>query len=296
MAAPERRVVAPERRVVAPEFVAIGHVTLDRFGDVVRPGGAALYAAVTAHRLGLSVGLLTSHADDFPLEDLPPQIEVVSVPAPETTRFDLGEEDGVRVLTLHASARPLGVTDVPDDWADARIVLLAPVFDEVDPLIATRFPDASIGAAAQGWLRRVEPGGRIAPGPWSAPEFLLGRLQALFLSVDDMGGQEDEAIAWFERVPVGVITAGRAGALLFVSGERYEVPVHPVDAVDETGAGDVFAATFLVRYQADADPWEAARAAACAASLAVSGTGWSRVPDKTLLEQAVAYSRARESE
>jgi len=33
--------------VPAPEFVAVGHVTLDRFGGEVRPGGAALYAAVT---------------------------------------------------------------------------------------------------------------------------------------------------------------------------------------------------------------------------------------------------------
>ena len=31
------------------------------------------YAAVTAARLGLSAGILTSHADDFPLELVPPQ-------------------------------------------------------------------------------------------------------------------------------------------------------------------------------------------------------------------------------
>src|SRR5262249_60689090 len=71
--------------VPAPDFVAIGHVTLDRFGDTVRPGGAALFAAVTAHRLGLSAGILTSHGDDFPLELSPPRIRVVGGPATETT-------------------------------------------------------------------------------------------------------------------------------------------------------------------------------------------------------------------
>src|SRR5439155_11727791 len=60
--------------LAAPDFVAIGHVTLDRVGDATRPGGAALYAAVTAHRLGLSVGLLTSHAGDFPLDAIPSRI------------------------------------------------------------------------------------------------------------------------------------------------------------------------------------------------------------------------------
>ena len=72
----------------APDFVAIGHVTLDHFGEATRPGGAALYAAITAHRLGLSVGLLTSHGPDFPLDELPTQIAVVGLEAPTTTSFD----------------------------------------------------------------------------------------------------------------------------------------------------------------------------------------------------------------
>ena len=32
----------------APDFVAVGHVTLDTIGEATRPGGSALYAAVTA--------------------------------------------------------------------------------------------------------------------------------------------------------------------------------------------------------------------------------------------------------
>src|SRR5437867_12273846 len=90
--------------VSAPDFVAIGHVTLDRFGDAVRPGGAALYAAITAHRLGLSVGVLTSHADDFPIELLPPQIEVVGLPAQDSTTFEHTIRDGVRTMAVRKLA------------------------------------------------------------------------------------------------------------------------------------------------------------------------------------------------
>ena len=78
----------------APEFVAIGHVTLDHFGGVVRPGGAALYAAITAHRLGLSAAILTSHGADFPLDDIPSPIEVVTLEAGETTTFEHGAGSG----------------------------------------------------------------------------------------------------------------------------------------------------------------------------------------------------------
>lgn len=278
----------------SPDFVAIGHVTLDRFGESTRPGGSALYAAVTAHRLGLSVGLLTSHGDDFPLEVIPPKIEVVSVPAADTTRFEHRHDPGGRVSHVRAAAGPLTMAAVPEDWREASLTLLAPVIDEVDPMIATLFTDGAVGAAAQGWVRQVKPDGLVVPRPWRSPERLLQSVQALFLSREDIRGQEAEVIEWFQRVPVGVLTADRDGALVFVNGERYEIHPRPAIEVDPTGAGDVFAATFLIQYQRDGDPWQAAAAAACAGSLAVEGEGWSTVPDRATLDAAFAlYQRSQ---
>jgi len=278
--------------VSAPDFVAIGHVTLDRFGEATRPGGSALYAAVTAHRLGLSVGLLTSHGDDFPLDVIPPKIEVVSVPAADTTLFEHRHQPAGRISHVRSIASPLTADDVPDDWRDASLCLLAPVVDEVDPLMATLFTDGAVGAAAQGWVRHVKPDGLVIPRAWTSPERLLQSVQALFLSREDIRGQEAEAAEWFQRMPVGVLTADRVGALLFVNGERYEVQPRAAREVDPTGAGDVFAATFLIQYQRDGDPWAAAAAAACAGALAIEGEGWSAVADRAALDAALAeYQR-----
>jgi 1D-myo-inositol 3-kinase len=276
-----------------PDFVAIGHVTLDRVGEATRSGGAALYAAVAAHRLGLSVGLLTSHGDDFPLDAVPTRIEVVSVPARETTRFEHRYEGGGRVSHVRGRARPLTTADVPDDWLDAPLVLLAPVLDEVDPLIAAAFTDAAVGAAAQGWLRAVGHDGLVAPRAWESPRPLLSQIQALFLSREDVLGQEAAVVEWLQHVPIGVLTADRDGALLFVNGDRYEVRPRPTTEADPTGAGDVFAATFLVEYQRLGDPWLAAAAAACAGSLSVEGEGWTAVPDRVLLGAALKDYEAR---
>ena len=276
----------------APDFVAIGHVTLDRIGDASRPGGAALFAAVAAHRLGLSVGLLTSHGDDFPLDLIPPKIEVVSIPAADTSRFEHRLDAEGRVSHVRAVAGPLTTADVPDDWRGAALTLLAPVLDEVDPMIATLFTEGAVGAAAQGWLRHAARDGLVVPRTWRSPERLLQSVQALFLSREDIRGQESEVVDWFQRMPIGVLTADRDGALLFVNGERYEVRPRPAREVDPTGAGDVFAATFLVQYQRDGDPWQAAAAAACAGSLAVEGQGWSAVADRATLDAALAdYQR-----
>ncbi len=119
--------------MAAPDFVVVGHVTLDHFDEAVRPGGTALYAAVTAQRLGMSVGILTSHGADFPLEAIPPQIEVVTLEAPATTVFEHRHRETRRALRVTSAAQPLGPADVPEDWRDAGLVLLAPVVGEVDP-------------------------------------------------------------------------------------------------------------------------------------------------------------------
>ena len=94
-------------------------------------------------------------------------------------------------------------------------------------------------------------------------------------------------------MPLTVVTAGAAGALLYVNGDRFEVKPRAAREVDPTGAGDVFAAAFLLHYQRDGDPWAAAEAATCAASLSVEGEGWSTVPDSATLEAALADYRAR---
>jgi 1D-myo-inositol 3-kinase len=278
----------------APDFVAIGHVTLDHFGEVTRCGGAALYAAITAHRLGLAAAILTSHGAEFPLDELPTPIEVVGLPAPVTTAFEHREAAGMRALRARGAARPLTADDLPEDWRPAPLVLLAPVLQEVDPLLAAAFPDAAVGAELQGWLRAVNGEGAVRPTEWTSPDATLRRLLAVFVSGHDVRGQESQITEWVQRVPLAVVTAGAAGAILYVNGDRYEIRPRRTREVDPTGAGDVFAATFLIHYDRGDDPWEAAEAATCAASLSVEGEGWSTVPDAATLAAALEAYRARE--
>jgi sugar/nucleoside kinase (ribokinase family) len=279
--------------LAAPDFLAIGHVTLDRFGDELRLGGGALYAAITAYRLGRSAAILTSHAADYPLDALPTAIEIVTLEAPASTVFEYPETEGPRVMRVTATASPLGPADLPEDWREAPLVLLAPVIQEVDPDLAFGFGDGTVAAAAQGWLRTLDGEGGVEPAPWESPNEVLNRLQALFVSAEDVRGQEEHLTEWVQRVPLAVVTAGAAGALLYVNGDRFEVKPRPAVEVDATGAGDVFAATFMLHYHRDGDPWLAAEAATCAASLSVEGEGWSAIPDTAQLEAALKEYRAR---
>jgi sugar/nucleoside kinase (ribokinase family) len=58
--------------------------------------------------------------------------------------------------------------------------------------------------------------------------------------------------------------------------------------VDPTGAGDVFATSFLLRYHETGDAVEAAAFAACAASCAVEGLGTSTLGDREEVQRRMA--------
>ena len=59
----------------------------------------------------------------------------------------------------------------------------------------------------------------------------------------------------------------------------------PCIEMDPTGAGDVFATAFLLRYQETGDPLEAAAFGSCAASCVVEGLGASQLGDRAEIER-----------
>lgn len=277
--------------MTAPDFVAIGHVTVDRTETGTRPGGGALYAALTAHRFGFRVGLLTSYGPDFfPGEVLPPEILVVNVPSPLTTTFRHEVGLGKRRLTLTSRARDLEASSLPAEWKETSLAYLAPVANEVDPSLAAEFTQGTVGAGIQGWIRK-DGTGVITPAPWEGAEAVLRRAHSIFVSYEDLGGFEEEIVKRFERVPVAVVTLGARGAVLFVNGDHYPVRADTAREVDATGAGDVFAAAFMVFYQRCGDPWEAASWASCAAALSVERAGVAGIPSMEAMEERLLRYR-----
>lgn len=276
-----------------PDLVVAGHVTLDVTASGTRPGGAAYYAALAAHRLGLHVGLLTSFGPDFPVDALPSEIALAKVDSQRTTTFTIGGTGAARTLILNARADDLEADDLPPDWGAAPLALLCPVINEVDPALAEALGAASLGALPQGWMRRREKGGLIVTQEWEDAEGVLAWAQLMVASEEDVAGFREEAVEWLQRVPLGALTAGARGATLFVNGEPYHVAPDPATEVDDIGAGDVFATTLLIEYHRGGDAWEAAAAAAVAAAAMVEGKGASGLLDRAGLTTRLAEYRRR---
>ncbi len=69
------------------------------------------------------------------------------------------------------------------------------------------------------------------------------------------------------------LTLGKKGTLVATRDARRLIPAHPVEAVDATGAGDMFDGAFLAEWLKTGDPFAAADYANAAAALSTLGYG-----------------------
>ena len=275
-----------------PQFLVIGHTVQDLSPGQGAPewrlGGTVSYAALLASRLGLNTAVLTAAAADLPIEEALPGVEIVRAPSAHSTQIrNVYGGDG-RVQYILQQAAPIRADALPEAWREAEIVLLGPVTGEVDGALADRFPRALIGVSAQGWLRDIGPDNRVRPVPpelWQADQLLQpGRV--LFVSDEDLPKEGVKPVldAWSARVKVLAFTRAERGAEVCHGGGWRHIEAFPAAAVDPTGAGDVFATAFLIRYRECGDPWEATRFATCAASFIVESEGLANTPDRAMIE------------
>jgi 1D-myo-inositol 3-kinase len=272
-----------------PRMLAVGHVTWDRLQGREVLGGSASYAALAAQKLGWEAGVLTSAGPDFdPARDLPGVAAFVQA-SPATTRFQNDyDSEGTRRQYVTARARPVTLDVLPEVWRTPDVLFLCPVAAELDGAFAPAFGAEVVGATAQGWLRRFDDDGAVSVGDWDDPGRELQGVHALVFSEHDIAPAEEHARRFLQHVPLVLLTRGWQGLQLYDRQGIREVPTLPRSEEDPTGAGDVFAAAFLLRYQETGDPEEAAAFGACAASCVVEGLGASRLGDRAEIERRLA--------
>jgi len=249
-------------------------------------GGSVTYATATARKLGWEAAALTTCGADFDETRALPGVPVFLQRSSATTRFvNVYGPEGVRHQVLLSRAGQVDVGPLPDEWRGPEALLLAPLAGEIEGALAPSFEAEAVGAVAQGWVREFAPDGAVTPREWRDPGAALAGVHVLFVSQHDLpqgGLQPRDFLTW---VPLVAVTRGWRGAVLHTRDATHEVPGLPRPEVDPTGAGDVFATAFLVRYHETGDALEAAAFANCAASCAVEGIGASTLGDRAEVER-----------
>ena len=255
---------------------------------MARAGGTVTYASITAQRLGLQAGIVTSLApeDEWLLEEAQQAgVWVHAIPSEQTTTFqNVYDKEGRRSQLINGQSRTIEWSDVPVGWRGAEIVHLGPVAQELSADLPGRFPYGLLGITPQGSMRSWDEEGRVAHSAWPIPGALQGLPPNAFLilSVEDLDYRQELIDSYVKLSPLVAVTQASGNALLFGGrgNKMLKVPAFPANIVDPTGAGDVFATALLIRYRETGDPEEAARFAHAAAAYAIEAEGTEGIPTR----------------
>ncbi len=273
---------APQRSG-APTVLVAGNVTLDRYGEAFTPGGTVTYATQTYLGLGARVRVATVAGPTFPVEALAGAEADVHRREHTTTFVNRYGPDGKRTQLVEAVAPAVDPSRVPPEWRSVDVLHLAPILSEVDiPAWVRTVKARFVGIGVQGWVRAVEPGGRVVQPAWEPSEDDLRGVDAASVGEDDLVGQGDLLDRLARSVPIVAFTHSERGCELILRGRTVRVGAFRTREVDPTGAGDVFSAGFFLGLAEGADPADAARLGAAAASIVVearAGDALHRIPE-----------------
>jgi len=131
--------------------------------------------------------------------------------------------------------------------------------------------------AAQGLLRSFAADGDVLATPWTEYADLLPKVDAVVVSEEDRA----DALAWLPYAAVVVTQAERGSDVHRPSGTSHVPAFAVAEVIDQTGAGDAFAAGLALGLAEGLPLLEAATFASAAASFAVEGLGMSRLADRS---------------
>ncbi len=278
------------------DITTVGNFTIDSISLPSRPhpvsvlGGSAAYTSLAARRLDATASVISKVGGDFPQAylwwlqqegiDLS---NVVRLENEQTTRFELKYNKDLtnRTLTLKSKAPPITAADLPKSL-HSKVIHIAPIAGEIayDAIAKLKKCAEILSLDPQGLMRSFDAAGNLSYRS-SISKRLLSHINIWKSSTEEINaatGHKDTRSAIKAIHEFGVenviITLGAKGAVLSISGTRYNIPPCKSSAVvDPTGAGDVFMSGFLTEYIRQKDSLWCACVGSAAASLVVEGIG-----------------------
>ena len=249
------------------------------------PGGIANFA-VTLSRLGLRTSLAAAFGDDVTGRlcwqqladdegiDLSLSRRVPDWPMPLTVSLAYA---GDRALITPGTTPPLSPADLVDTPPPARAAV-AHLGPEPQAWIGKAAAQDTLLFAAAGWEEASRHREAILAQLPGCHAFLPNDREAMAYTRTDTAAAALGKLA--DLVPLAVVTCGADGALAIdgTTGETAAVPGIAVDAVDTTGAGDVFGAALVFATLAGLPLADRLRFATLVAALSVQRIGGATKP------------------
>ena len=187
------------------------------------------------------------------------------------------DEQGNRTLSILGIAEPLPADLIPDD--EAEFILLGPILSEISLDLVknlTKKYAAPILLDPQGLLRTIQNGNIIHELSQAFIDIatlstIIKANEVETLVATGINARQDPEKAvralYQYGCKIAVVTLAEAGSVIYDGESVYNIPPYTTDALDPTGAGDTYAAGFIVKYMET--PWDLG-AVGCFASAVAS--------------------------
>jgi sugar/nucleoside kinase (ribokinase family) len=245
----------------------VGNFSLDLVdGRPPRPGGPPLHAARALSVLAVP-SLVRAKSAPADKSGLVRSVEELGVPV----EWRSGATTATYAFSYDGDVRTMEVRQLASTWSPDDVAGLDADWVHVGALFRGEFPDKTVAAlVATGAGLSFDGQGLVRParlGPLELePEpdmSFLRHVSVLKLSEEEaravVGSLEERALSEL-GVPEILVTLGSRGAIVVARRSLVHVPAEPVDA-DPTGAGDAFAAAYVVERSRGRNPRQAAQRA-----------------------------------
>jgi len=290
-----------------PSILFIGHMAIDRtirFKKSFKPslGGSVSYGSLALSKYSQEVKIrILSHIGNLNFNQKllrklkKKNIDLKGIKRSNTynTTFMLDYSNHERILTLESRSPDLDYKDIPKSYLEKppQIIVLVPLCNEITfefiKKIINIFPKALIGIDVQGFIRKVDPQGVVS---YTHDDNLISNMKKIINLIGDrliLKGSEvemqlisgyneyDEIMNFFsisDTHSIFIMTLGEKGSWVVKNEQQLlKIPAFkPKRVQDETGAGDVYLAIFLLEYLLSDKKWDAVERAAYLASAAAS--------------------------
>jgi sugar/nucleoside kinase (ribokinase family) len=204
------------------------------------------------------------------------------------------DTSGNRTLDVLGVAGTIRPRDIPDKCLDAKIILLAPILQEINIELIQflrKNSEAQLFLDPQGLIRTIGEQGRITTGCDRQRAARFTRL----VHIIKPNEHESVALTGFENpfmsakqlvkwgAEVGIVTLADRGSVIRRDKQELAIPAYKTLAKDPTGAGDTYAGAFITRFLENSSLFQCGLFATAAASIKIEHTG----PDFPLTRQSV---------
>jgi sugar/nucleoside kinase (ribokinase family) len=266
--------------------------------------GCSTNACLAAKRLGLArVGLIGCIGQDYSMRfqgDMRKYGIEASVDASsrETGGFHLiYDSRGDRTLDVLGIAGKIGPRNIPDEFLRSRFFLIGPIMGEVDLELINFLRSSTSGKIfldPQGLVRLLGPDKRVIhqcnQDEFSKIAKLVDFVKPNEPESETITIEKDPSLALRRLREMGaivpIVTLAERGSLLLDGDILYRIPAFSTRAIDPTGAGDVYAGSFITEFMRGGRLVDAALYASAAASLMVEQVGPEfQMPQRTVEER-----------